>query len=286
MTVDAARSLWTLIEPYHAVVYFGRDMRQAYADVGLTGFWRGYFAGRAAPMGAVEAGVVTACFFGFHPDFVSRAIPDVWNRATPAEALAARLEGVHRTLDHLGIADEGHACSEAASLLRGAMEDCSAAGRPMFAANADLPWPDEPHLALWHAATLLREHRGDGHVTALVHAGVGPCEAHILRIAVDGSDPGTIRPHRGWSEDDWEAATDRLRSRGWLDAQARPTGDGRRRHAEIEAHTDDLAAEPVDNLGADVERLVELMSSLTSPLLSSGLIPYPNAMGVPRPPYS
>lgn len=167
--MDAARSLWTLIEPYHAVVYFGRDMRQAYADVGLTGFWRGYFAGRAAPMGAAEAGVVTACFFGFHPDFVRRAIPDVWNRATPAEALAARLEGVHQTLDDLGIASEGHACSEAASLLR--------------------------------AATLLREHRGDGHITGLVHAGVGPCEAHVLRIAVDGSDPGTtsVRTWSAWS---------------------------------------------------------------------------------------
>lgn len=282
--MDAARLLWTLVEPYHAVVYFGQHVRQAYVDVGLTGFWRGYFAGRAAPMGAVEAGVVTACFYGFHPDFVRRAIPDVWNRASPGQALAARLEGVDRTMVDLGIANDGPACSQAASQLRGAMEGCSAAGRPMFAANAELDWPHEPHLVLWQAATLLREHRGDGHIAALLHAGVGPCEAHVLRIAVDGADPGTIRPHRGWSEDDWEAATDRLRSRGWLDEHARATALGRQQRAEIEARTDELAAGPVHNLGADVDRLVELMGDLTSRLLSSDLIPYPNAMGVPRPP--
>lgn len=281
--MDAARLLWTLVEPYHAVVYFGQQVRQAYEDVGLTGFWRGYFAGRAAPMGAVQAGVVTACFYGFHPDFVSRAIPDVWNRASPAQALTARLEGVDRALVDLGVASQGPACSEAASLLRGAMQDRSVAGRPVFAANADLDWPDESHLALWQAATLLREHRGDGHIAALLHAEVGPCEAHVLRIAVDGADPETIRPHRGWSEDDWQEATDRLRSRGWLDKQARATAVGRQLHADIETLTDELATGPVRDLGADMDRLVELMSSLISPLLSSGLIPYPNAMGVPSP---
>jgi len=70
-----ARRLWRLAEPLHAIVYFASEAHRALEEVGLRGFWRGYFAGRAAPMGAVGAGVVTASFLGFHPAFVAERSP-------------------------------------------------------------------------------------------------------------------------------------------------------------------------------------------------------------------
>ncbi|MEY2571204.1 MAG: hypothetical protein QOE63_1554, partial [Acidimicrobiaceae bacterium] len=130
--------------------------------------------------------------------------------------------------------------------------------------------------ALWHAATLLREHRGDGHVVALVDAGVAPCEAHVLRVAVNGGDAATIQPHRGWSDADWSAAVAMLHSRGWLDRDGDATEAGRSTHAVIEAETDQLAA-PVTGID------LELLRAVLAPVVTSGLIPYPNAMGVPAP---
>src|SRR5207245_6103215 len=126
------------------------------------------FAGRAAPMGPVEPGVVTATFFGFHHAMVARALPDAWSFASVDEVLAARLDGVDAALRQLlGATVESAEVAEAATLARTAAESASGAGRPLFAANADLAWPDKPHLVLWQATTLLREHRGDGHMVSL-----------------------------------------------------------------------------------------------------------------------
>jgi hypothetical protein len=261
---DRRRAVWTWLEPLHAITYFAPEALAAFESAGLRGFWRGYFAGRAAPLGAVGVGVVTATFFGFHPSFVARAVPSIWERATPAEALDARRAGVDAVLGPLLA---GHDVSPAVDSLRRALDGQTAAGRPLYAANADLPWPTEPHLALWHACTLVREHRGDGHVAALVDAGIDGCEAHVLRVTVSGLDASTIQPHRGWSDDDWAAATDRLRARGQLDAAT---------HADIEAATDRLAVD----VGADA--LAEIEAAVR-PVLAAGIVPYPNAMGVPAP---
>jgi len=173
--VDDARRLWTLVEPFHAIVYFAPEVSSAFEGIGLRGFWRGYFAGRSAPLGAVGPGVISACFFGFRPDFVARAIPSIWSIATPDQALEARLAGVEAALGHLvDIQSRRAEIVEAATLIRAGLQSCSVAGRPMFGANAELAWPSEPHLALWHATTLVREHRGDAHVAALSVAGLDP----------------------------------------------------------------------------------------------------------------
>src|SRR5437868_3965299 len=176
-----ARAMWALYEPIHAVAYFAPEALAALESAGLRGFWRGYFAGRAAPLGAVGAGVVTATFYGFHPDFVARAVPSIWDLASPAAVLDARLAGIDAALGPLLA---GHDVSPAVERLRRALDGSDAAGRPLYAANAELTWPTDPHLALWHACTLIREHRGDGHVAALVGAGVDGCAAHLLRVAV------------------------------------------------------------------------------------------------------
>ena len=173
---------------------------------------------------------------------------------------------------------------EATELARRAVDGCAVAGRPLFAANAELPWPDEPHLALWHATTLLREHRGDGHVVALTAAGLDSCETHVVRIAAAGEARDWMLLARGWSEDDWDAAAERLRSRGWLDADGALTAHGRDEHDGLEALTDRLAQEPLERLGADgCAALLAALDAVATAVGASGQIPYPNPIGLSPP---
>jgi hypothetical protein len=279
------RELWALFEPYHALTYYAPEGQREFERIGLRGFWRGYFAGRAAPLGPVGAGVVTACFYGFHPAFVARALPSIWTIADPDAALAARLAGVDRAVRRLyPDVIAGPVFEETSRLLRHALESCTGPGRPLYSANRELDWPEEPHLALWHAATLAREHRGDGHVAALTVNGVGPCAAHVLRVAADGIPPETIQPYRGWSADDWTSAIGQLRDREWLDSDHGLTATGSAVRDEVEAMTDRLAGEllaPLSN--ADYERLLDGLRLVTGRLVQAGEIPYPNPIGVPPP---
>lgn len=282
-TNHPARRLWQLAEPIHAVTYFAPDAHRAFEKTGLREFWRGYFAGRAAPMGPVGAGVVTASFFGFHPAFVARAVPSIWSIAEPARAIDARLAGADEALRRIAgdLLDPG-CCATAAGFLRAALVDCSRDGRPLFAANLDLDWPGDPHLALWHAATLVREFRGDRHVAALMNADLGPCEAHVTQVAMNGVPLGSIKPYRGWGDDDYETATERLRVRGWLTRSGTLTERGREGRDAVEADTDRLAGETVERLGADrLAQVTDALTPLVSRLQHGGVIPYPNPMGVP-----
>ncbi|MGH3223070.1 MAG: SCO6745 family protein, partial [Streptosporangiaceae bacterium] len=182
---QTARSMWTLFEPIHAVIYFTPEGRSAFEQAGLRGFWRGYFAGRAAPLGRVSAAVVTASFFGFAPGMVARAIPGIWELISPADALRTRLAGATDALGRLlPEADVAPQVAKAAGLLWEVTGELDCAGRVLAAANAALPAPDggvSGLARLWQAVTLLREHRGDGHFAALVAAGVDGCESIVLR---------------------------------------------------------------------------------------------------------
>jgi uncharacterized membrane protein YgcG len=212
---STARTMWTLFEPVHAVTYFTADSRSAYEQAGLRGFWRGYFAGRAAPLGAVNAAVVTASFFNFAPAFVGRAIPGVWELITPEEALRARLEGAVRALRGLLAGRESEAAA-AADLLWRAVGELDFPGRVLSAANAALPVPEDGLARLWQAATVLREHRGDGHFAALAAADIDGCEAVALRCLMDLSREN-MQPVRGWTDEAWDDALARLAARGWVD---------------------------------------------------------------------
>lgn len=235
-------------------------------------------------MGAVGAGVVTASFFGFHPAFVARAVPAIWSLADPAQVVEARLAGVDQALRKVLPDSMDDACGDAAALLRAALEGCSPAGRPLFAANRDLAWPSEPHLALWHAVTLAREHRGDGHVAALVTAGLDPCEAHITQVAMAAGSLESIKPYRGWADNDYDDAAVRLRARGWLTDDDLLTNAGQDGRRGIENDTDRLAVEPVERLGHDgMAQVTGVLVPLASRLERSGTIPYPNPMGLPLP---
>jgi hypothetical protein len=285
-SVSTERALWQVLEPFHIVTYFASEAREATDALGPRGGWMGYFASRAAPLGPVPAEVVIAVFYNFHPNLVRRAIPDAWTYGKPAAVLVARLDGVDRALRRLiGDLVDSPVVEEAAALAKEAAMACELAGRPLSAANAALPWPDEPHLALWTAATHIREHRAGGHVVALMAAGVDPCEAHVTVAATGVASGELLRRHRWWSEDDWSATVARLRERGWLDGDGRFTPEGRAARAAVEAETDRLAASPWRALGLDrTARLYRIMRRVSGLVVDRGGIPIPNPTGLPWPP--
>ena len=162
----------------------------------------------------------------------------------------------------------------------------SPTGRPLAAANADLPWPGEPHLVLWQAITILREQRGDGHVAALLTAGLDPCEA-LVSFAAIGAAPTETFASRGWTQDEWDAARDRLAARGWIDADGIATAKGRDGRDAIERRTDELAGRPWRVLGEEqAARLADLVFPVLEVALLTGLFPpgnHPGHRQDPRP---
>jgi hypothetical protein len=283
--LSGARTAWRVLEPYHAMIYFAPEARAAYAAAGLKGFWMGYFASRAAPLGSVPAAVVTAMFFNFHPSMVARAIPDAWRFSSPERVLQARFQAADAALRRLlGPQLASDEIAEAAELAKEAVGGCSVAGRPLFAAYSALPWPTEPHLVLWHAATLLREFRGDGHVVALLAEGLDGCEAHLTLVGTGTVPREAIQPHRGWSDEEWEAARQRLQQRDLLDESGLLTPAGIALRQAVEDRTDLLALPPWQHLGREQSaRLVSLVRPLSISIVDQGGIPMPNPMGVPRP---
>jgi hypothetical protein len=275
--------MWTLFEPIHAVTYFTPESRSAYEQAGLRGFWRGYFAGRAAPLGAAGPAVVAASFFNFAPAFVARAIPGVWELITPEEALRVRLAGATSALGRLLAGQEAQA-SAAAGLLWRAIGELDFSGRVLASANAALPVPDDDGgglAGLWQAATLLREHRGDGHFAALAAADIDGCEAVVLRCGLDLRRED-MQPVRGWTDEAWDDALSRLAARGWVAANGTLTSAGREAHAAVEVATDRAASRPWARLGP--EATAEITAALT-PLARAcaTVLPYPSPIGLPAP---
>lgn len=288
MDVRTARRIWTLVEPLHAVTYFAPQPRSAFEATGLRGFWRGYFAGRAAPLGPVGPGPVTALFYGFAPAMVARALPSVWDLVTPDVALTARLEGAVAALAEarstangdLGDLDDAR-LAEALDLARGAVDVVETGGRALGAANAELPWPDGTLAGLWHAATVLREVRGDGHVAALLTAGLSGLDALVLRAGSDLDRP-LLQSARGWTDDAWAVADDALRMRGLLDGDAAITDAGRDLLRDVEAVTDHLATQPWRALGDEgTQRFAELVEPLAR--AAARYLPATTPIGLPAP---
>ncbi|MCX2185122.1 hypothetical protein KV205_32120 [Streptomyces sp. SKN60] len=278
------RQMWHLLEPLHAVLYYAPEAFEEAAALGydVTERWPSYFAWRAAPLGPAGAGPVASAFYSFSPQTVGRYVPGVWATAAPEAVLAARLRAVDRTYRAL-LGDEavaGPELAEAAALARRAAEAASTAGRPLAAANAALPWPEAPHLVLWQAATILREHRGDGHLAALLAAGLDPAEA-LVSFAAVGAAAETTFASRGWPPAEWTAARARLATRGLVHPNGTATDAGRALRTEVEHRTDLLATTPWSTLGPDpTARLAELLGGPWLAVIGSGLLPSENTLGI------
>jgi len=274
-----ARALWTLFEPIHAVTYFSDESREAFAAVGLARYWDGYFAGRSAPLGPVSGAPVIAIFSGFAPMLVNRALPAAWEVATPAQVLEARYTGAEATLRRL-VPDEGIVAA-AADALAPIARNVDTIGRPLAAANAALPESDDPYRRLWQSAATLREHRGDGHVLALVGLDIAGISTLVLRSGVD-LDATSMQKARGWSDDEWAASVTEQIDRGLLGPDRRITPDGLAALAEAERVTNRLASAPLNGLSD--EELLSAARALSPVARAVGkLFPYPNPIGMPQP---
>ncbi|WP_405812189.1 hypothetical protein OG524_32490 [Streptomyces sp. NBC_01520] len=273
----AGRRCHNSVNPLHSCVYFSPDLGKEFAELGVDDPSAAYFAARGAALGAVGAGAVTATFYNFNPELVARHLPAVWSVVPPRAALDARLRAADSTLRR--VLGEGAVTSpgmaEAAGLALRAAEACTRHARPLYAAHADLPVPDEPHLAFWHAATLLREHRGDAHLAALLAAGLDPVEAMVSHTATGkGMTPRWVLATRGWRRTDWDAAVERLRARGLLDDAGELTDAGTALRADLEGATDRMDAAPYEHLGAEgVERLTELARGYLFAAAAAGAFP-------------
>jgi hypothetical protein len=230
-------------------VYFLPETAEEYAALGVTGR-DGYFASRSAPLGQVAANVVIATFFNFNPALIEHAIPSAWDVTTPAAMLDARLGGFDAGIRRLiGDAVTSDEMERAAELARIAAEACTAPGRPLYAGHATLPWPEEPHLALWHAITLIREWRGDAHVALLVTAGLDAIEALITHAASGAVPRIALQSSRAWPDEEWDAGVARLAKRGLVDDDGEFTAQGTALRQRIEDDTDALALPAWEALG-------------------------------------
>jgi hypothetical protein len=262
-------------ETLHALVYFVPEAEQELTAVGLRPGRMPYYASRAAAMGEVPAEVVSATFYNFNPALVAKYVPRAWSLASPADILAARLRVVDRSYARLlPQAQFGAEIAELADLLSEAATDLPPEGRPLFAAHAGLAWPEQAHLALWHAATLLREFRGDGHTAALLAHGLSGLEAIVTHTATGrGFVPDVARHLRGWSAEQWDQASEALQARGLMSGDVlTPAGQALR--AEVEAATDRLDRAAWLRLGEQrTERVVALGKALSRAALAAGAIP-------------
>jgi hypothetical protein len=266
-----ARKIWQRLEIIHAVTYFSPEPVGALRDAGYKGYWMGYFAGRSAPLGAVGPEVVTALFYNFAPARVARALPDAWGFAPPEAALSARREGsvvaLRRALGDVDVVD-------VASLARRAAETAPPEGRTLFAANTALPWPDDPLAILWHAATLLREHRGDGHVAVLTAAGIAGREANVLHSSWGGAPPEFMSIGRDYDEAEWATNIAALAARGLLTTDGVLSDEGSAFKAELEERTDRIALSAYDSLDdGEVERMIAALTPLAQAVIATGDVP-------------
>jgi hypothetical protein len=280
VTPEQGRRTYLAAEPIHAMIYFTPHFLPAYEAVGLRGRRMGYFASRAAAMGPVPADVVIATFFNFNPELVRGAIPDAWALASPEAILGARLSAVDTSLrEAWGDGVDGPEVAEAAGLARVAAEAAVQwpHGRPLFGAHAELPWPAAPHLVLWHAQTLLREFRGDGHVALLTTAGLTPVEALVTHAAAGPVSVEALQVSRAWGDEAWAQGVAGVRARGWL-----ADGDELALTEAGQAFRHGLEARTYAALGtAGCERLAELARPLSQAIIDSGL--YRARVGFTRP---
>lgn len=270
-----ARELWRAIEPFHQLVYRSPEATLEYESIGLNRPELQYFGNRLAALGNIGPTHAVAVLWGFAPAYVKQGVPEVWNIADASLVTRARVRAANKTLQRiLGDAVKSPEIHRAAGTARRMVESLEFAGAPMAAAHADVPYPDEAALQLWHSCTVLREHRGDAHWRATSAEGVDSVECHLLHAA-DGAMPADLLQRvSGWDDGAWGAAIDRLRSRGLIDTKTLSlTERGREAKLNIERATDGVAAGAFTSVGSDKAReLRETMRPWTDLIMDSGVI--------------
>lgn len=252
--------MFELVEPI-ATTTFSDAVTKEFLALGMRNYWDGYFAGRSAPLGLVPAEVVDAAFYNFAAGEVARHIPWIWGKITPEEAIVVRERASAAALRQtIGKLAESSGLARVAELATRAAVSAPTEGRILYAAHRALVVPEEPVARLWHAANLLREHRGDGHNAALVAHDIGRTEAHVLMALSLGQKAEEFGRISHLPSAQLAVVIERLRGRGLVDGNGGFTAAGRETRERIEALTDELAAPAYDVLSAD--ELEELTTGL------------------------
>jgi hypothetical protein len=280
-----ARRLHHRLESIHAVTYFAEESHAASKELGLKGFWMGYFGFRAAPLGAVGPGVVEAVFANFAPRRVRKAIPDAWSFASPEACLAARRTSAVAALRRVAGPQLDAIAPAVRDRLQSVVDAADHLGRPLFDANRDLGTTDDPAAAVWQLATCLREQRGDGHVAVQAAAGLDPVEMHLVYALGSGFPGEILQQTRDWTDDEWAEGVERLVERGLLVDAYAATDAGKALHHHIEETTDELALRCLLGGLGDVDAIHGLADDLTplaQAISASGVLPFPNPVGLPE----
>ncbi|MGB1609092.1 MAG: SCO6745 family protein [Ilumatobacteraceae bacterium] len=277
MSDSPSRRLWKAAETVHAVTYFSEESIAAARDLGYRGYWMGYFAFRAAPLGPVGPAAVEALFNNFHADRVTRALPDAWEIAPPSVAIDRRRSAAAEALRRFGVEGPDEYLLQA---MFGSVATIAPHGRAMFAANRQIAPTGDPVADLWQWCTTVREHRGDGHVAALAVLGIDGLEATMLLAADLGIDLELFEQSRGWERRHIDAALSRLGQHGLVDEDGGLTESGRSLRQEIEDLTDRQAFGVLSRLGEAHELVLAHLEGAAEAIRSAGAIPYPNPIGL------
>jgi hypothetical protein len=261
-----ARRLRDSLEPIAQQGASARPVRQRLKELGLGGI-EGYVWGRAAALGEPAPWVVVSAFGVFEPSFVVRAYESARAKASRQDVLDARAAGAAESLATvLGTVTD---VEWAADLLVRAVSDLDATGRPLFSGLRALPVPEDPYGRLWRGADLVREHRGDGHLAACIAAGLDVVEMNVLTELWIGYAPGEYTVTRGHSPVAIDRVVGVFGDRGWWDG-AKLTSAGREVRDGIEAATDASQVRLVENLGDDIERVIETLSTMAVQMIEAG----------------
>jgi hypothetical protein len=276
----SARTLAAFLEPCIGQVYFSPEAHSEYERLGFAaspGEMGGvampdgpaYFTSRGSLLGQVEPDVVAAAFGVFDPLIVVPCVRFGWELTEAPTIFAARRRGAVGQLRRI-LGDDPEGMKDVVHVFERVVEPLRPEGRPLFS-GARSQWDDPADLMtrFFHLGDMLREYRGDSHVTAWVSAGLDATEIGLLTELYIGIPMRTYVRTRGWSDDALDAAFERLVAAGWLDGEAF-TDTGRARREEIEHATDRQLRPAIEALGDDAEKVFGILEPWGAAIRAAG----------------
>lgn len=249
-------------------VYFSPECHTNYERLGFApsrGEFNGvmapdgpaYFTSRGSVMGQVPGEVVAAAFAVFNPAVVVPAVAHGWSLTDAPTICAARDDGgIGQLVRVLGDSPDGAATAR--DLLRCAVEPLRPEGRPLYSGLRSQRIPESLVGEVWRLGDMLREYRGDSHTAAWISAGFDACEIGILSELYWGLPLKSYSRSRGWTDDDYAVALDRLERDG-LVADGALTVLGRDAREAVEVATDRQMRPVVAALGDSIGDLIEIL---------------------------
>jgi len=268
-----ARRLRDAVEPIATIGWWAQAAGDEFESLGLD-FFGGYVWGRAASLGGdAEVSTVVSAFGVFDAGLLGAVLGAAKPVVSQVDMLASRERGAIAGLAAATGSVDTEMIASAGQRLRAAMVDVDGAARPFFNGLRDLPAPSDPHGALWRAAEMFREHRGDGHLAACVAAGLDQVEMNVLTEMWLNYPVGEYSGTRGFAPERLRDAVTTLRASGWVDDDDELTADGRAARNEIEAATDQAQYRIIDAAGVGIDTLIADLSIIGDAVVSSHAAP-------------